>query len=109
MKRLGNFVLLFGILIILVLVATNPAWGAPGSAALEPAAQAADQAGTGMPGWPVPDKPVPQHKPGRPSRAGNYSTQVTQINAAGEEELVSLTGLEAMLADGVISDPLAGG
>ena len=62
----------------------------------------------GMPGWPVPDKPIPQHEPGAPSRAGSYSTQVNRLNAEGGDEVVTLTGLEAMLADGVIDDPLAG-
>ena len=62
----------------------------------------------GMPGWPVPDKPIPQHEPGAPSRAAGYSTQVTRLNAVGAVEVVTLSGLEAMLADGVIDDPLQG-
>jgi hypothetical protein len=62
----------------------------------------------GMPGWPVPDKPIPYHKPGHPSKAGSYNTQVTRMNAQGTEETVALTGLDALMADGVMNNPLQG-
>jgi hypothetical protein len=62
----------------------------------------------GMPTRQVPQQPIPHHDPGHPSKAGNYSTQVTRVNADGIEETETLTGLDAMLADGVIDDPLQG-
>ena len=73
----------------------------------EPGTDPAVRAG-GMPGWPVPDKPIPYHKPGYPSKAGSYSTQVTRMNAQGTEETVTLTGLTALQANGVMDDPLQG-
>ena len=30
----------------------------------------------GMPGWPVPDKPIPHHEVGQRSKGADYSTQV---------------------------------
>ena len=62
----------------------------------------------GMPGWPVPEIPIPYHRPGHRSKAGNYSTQMVRLNAEGFEENITLTGLDALLADGVINDPLQG-
>ena len=64
--------------------------------------------GGGMPGYPVPARPIPHHEPGHPARGTDYSTQVERINAQGVEENVQLTGLDAMLADGVMDDPLQG-
>lgn len=63
---------------------------------------------SGMPGWPLPAKPIPHHEPGQPARSGNASQQVTRLNAQGLEETVQLTGLDALLADGAITDPLQG-
>ncbi|MDY7079651.1 MAG: CARDB domain-containing protein [Chloroflexota bacterium] len=63
---------------------------------------------SGMPGRPVPARPIPHHEPGQLSKAANISRNVTQVNAAGVEETVELGGLEAMLADGTISDPFGG-
>jgi hypothetical protein len=62
----------------------------------------------GMPARRVPAVPIPYHEPGHPSKAAGYSTQVDQIDAAGVQETVTLTGLDALLADDVIDDPLAG-
>ena len=62
----------------------------------------------GMPPRPIPPRPIPYHEPGHPSRSTGYSTQVERINAAGEAESVTLTGLDALLADDVIDDPLEG-
>jgi len=60
----------------------------------------------GMPGWPVPDKPIPHHEPGHLSRADSYRTEVERPNELGMLEMVEVTGADAMAADGV--DPLAG-
>ena len=68
----------------------------------------AKESNGGMPGWPVPENPIPQHEVGRPFKGADYSTQVMQVDADGVEQEVTLTGLEAMLADGAIEDPLAG-
>ena len=66
-------------------------------------------AGTpGMPSRPIPVKPIPYHEPGHRSKAPRYRTQVDKVNAAGVQEAVTLTGLDALLADDVIGDPLAG-
>lgn len=65
-------------------------------------------AGSGMPARPLPAHPIPHHEPGQPSRAMEYETEVIEVSAAGVEETVTLSGLDAMLADGVIDDPLQG-
>ena len=70
-------------------------------------AQPGPEAG-GMPAWPLPAKPIPHHEPGQPARSGSASHQVTRLNAQGLEETVQLTGLDALLADGAITDPLQG-
>jgi len=62
--------------------------------------------GGGMPGYPIPDKPIPHHEPGQPSRAGSYRTQVVRENELGAQEVVEISGLDAMAADGI--DPMAG-
>ncbi len=64
--------------------------------------------GDGMPSRPAPARPIPHHEPGQPSKAASYTSQVSQINAQGVEQTVRLTGLDALLQDGVINDPLAG-
>jgi len=64
---------------------------------------------TGMPGWPTPDKPIPHHEPGQPARLGKNATySANRLNAEGQPETVELTGLDALLEDGTISDPLKG-
>jgi len=60
----------------------------------------------GMPPRPLPSRPIPHHDPGHPAKAANYATQVQRLNADGEEETVQLTGLDALMADGVMVDPL---
>ena len=69
-----------------------PTFGAPGA----------------MPGPPLPERPIPYHRPGRPSKAAGYTVQVTRLNAEGLAETVELTGLDALLADGTMDDPLQG-
>ena len=59
-----------------------------------------------MPGWPVPDKPIPHHEPGHLSRAGSYTTRVVRENEVGVQELAEISGVDAMVADGL--DPLVG-
>jgi hypothetical protein len=106
MKSLVNIILLIGMMMISIHPGTTPALG---EAFHLPDAEAPENAfltGSGMPGWPIPDKPIPVHEPGRPSRAESYSTQVMQENELGVAEIVSLSGVEAMTADGL--DPLAG-
>ena len=62
----------------------------------------------GMPPRPLPSQPIPHHEPGHPAKAANYTTQVQRLNAKGVEETVQLTGLDAMMADSVMADPLQG-
>jgi hypothetical protein len=82
------------------------------SLGLIPVAQAQGPVGEGepgpdgMPGYPAPDKPIPHHEPGQPSRAGTYRTQVVRENELGTQEVVEISGVDAMAADGI--DPLAG-
>jgi hypothetical protein len=63
---------------------------------------------TGMPGFPIPAKPLPHHEPGQPARSGDATTSIAQVNAEGKAETVELKGMDALLADGTLSDPLAG-
>lgn len=58
------------------------------------------------PGWPMPDKPIPYHRPGHLSTASQYRTQVEILSDDGLPETVMLSGVDAMVADGL--DPLAG-
>lgn len=68
----------------------------------------AKESNGGMPGWPVPENPIPHHEVGQRSKGADYSTQVMEVNADGVEQEVTLTGLDALLADGAITDPLQG-
>ncbi|MBN1994238.1 MAG: hypothetical protein JW953_16190 [Anaerolineae bacterium] len=94
------------ILITLLALLVQPALG------LIPVAQAQGPIGEGepepggMPGYPTPAKPIPHHEPGHLSRAGSYRTQVVRENELGAQELVEISGVDAMAADGL--DPLAG-
>ena len=105
MKGLIKFVLLFVILVSFGLGAANPAWG---SVLNSPNAADPDPSGGDMPGWPLPDKPIPHHEPGQPFRSGDATHQITQLNAQGIEETVELQGIDAMLADGTMTDPFQG-
>lgn len=97
MKHLLCAVLLFG---VLVSFASATAQSTQGAAAT---------AQTGMPGWPVPARPIPHHEPGQPARLGQVTAyQVSRLNAEGQPETVELTGLDALLASGTIADPLQG-
>ena len=60
----------------------------------------------GMPGRPLPPKPIPYHEPGRASNAESYTTEVMQTNEQGVQEPADISGVDAMVADGL--DPLAG-
>jgi hypothetical protein len=57
-------------------------------------------------GWPMPEKPIPYHKSGRVSTANNYTTQVEIAGENGLLELATISGVDAMVADGL--DPLIG-
>jgi len=62
----------------------------------------------GMPPRSIPTQPVPHHQPGEPSRASQYTTDVVQVDEQGAVQTATLTGLDALLADETIKDPLAG-
>ena len=103
MKRLFNFALLFVIMVSFSLAGTNPARG---SVLNLPDPDTPDRPGSGMPRQPIPVQPLPHHETGRPSNAANYVAQVSRLNEEGVEETVQLSGLEALMADGL--DPLVG-
>ncbi|MDT8306133.1 MAG: hypothetical protein RRC07_09370, partial [Anaerolineae bacterium] len=90
MKKIAVLVVLFALAFL------------PGLATSQPAGQE----GSGMPGWPAPDRPVPHHDTGKPSKADSYVTQTTRLSEEGLEEVVELTGVDALVAAG--ADPLAG-
>ena len=90
-----------------VVAADEPVPPEPGVAKTFAQEQPEPQAG-GMPGWPIPARPIPHHEPGHPSKAADYTTQVTRLNVEGVEEAVQLSGIDAMLADGRMDDPLQG-
>jgi hypothetical protein len=73
-----------------------------------PVVQIASTHRTGMPGWPIPDKPIPRHEPGQSFQSRNTTHLVTRLNPLGEQEVVELRGLDALLANGTLSDPLQG-
>jgi hypothetical protein len=95
MKRLINIALILG-----MLTSFGPAAAKP--------VQLKYQNETGMPGWPTPGQPVPHHEAGQPFRSGNATYQATRLNAQGEKENVELRGLDALLANGTLTDPLQG-
>jgi hypothetical protein len=104
--------LLFNILVIstLLLSVFPAASAAPDRMAGAPVLQSAgEMVSTQIPdnlGWPVPEKPIPYHKPGRLSNANNYTTQVEVPGKNGLLELATLSGIDAMVTDGL--DPLIG-
>jgi len=95
MKRLINIALILG-----MLTSFGPAAAKP--------VQLKSQNETGMPGWPTPGQPIPHHEAGQPFRSGNATYQATRLNAQGEKENVELRGLDALLANGTLTDPLQG-
>jgi hypothetical protein len=101
-----SIVTLLGGLLLPVLLPTGAA------NPLIPAAQAQGPVGEGepetggMPGYPQPAKPIPHHEPGHLSKAGSYRTQAEQENELGALETVQISGVDAMVADGL--DPLGG-
>ena len=104
------------ILVIMFVLVVQPTFGfsKPGAAQdsqgnlLTSPLDQASNSNSGMPGWPIPAKPIPHHEPGMPARNGNASYTTTHLNALGEPEVIQLNGLDAMLADGTLSDPLQG-
>ena len=78
------------------------------SAALSGADTNSDGESTGMPGRPIPTRPIPHHEVGRPSKAAQYTSDVVQVDDQGVQQITTLTGLDALLSDGIIDDPLAG-
>jgi hypothetical protein len=109
MKKIFTFIVLFTLVFQPELGALTST-AAQGNQPVELTSQQTTPVGDegSMPGWPLPDKPIPQHEPGQPSRSGSATYQVSRLNALGKEETFELTGLDAMLADGVMSDPLQG-
>jgi hypothetical protein len=101
MKRIVILMTLAALLIqpALGLIPVAQARGPDGEGETEPG---------GMPSYPLPAKPIPHHEPGQPSRAGSYSTQILRENELGALETVEISGLDALLADGVMNDPLQG-
>ena len=113
MKRLWNCLLLVSLLV------SSGSLAAPIAAAQEPSDPMSASSAIfleepppppqgGMPGWPVPDKPIPYHEVGRPVRGTSYSTHSLRQNELGLDEVVQLTGLDALLADSVMNDPFQG-
>ena len=111
MSRLFNLLIILGMLISF---SATPAYSTPqsnltpsDSPSSAPASNPAADS-SGMPGWPVPAQPIPHHEPGAPARSAAASYPTTRINAQGEIETLELQGLDALLADGTLSDPLQG-
>jgi hypothetical protein len=107
MKKIFSFI----VLITLVFqpgLGASPSKAAQGSQSDEPASQKAPIASESpdLPGWPMPDKPVPHHEPGHLSKASSYTSQVQRLNPEGLLETVQLNGMDAMAADDV--DPFSG-
>jgi hypothetical protein len=65
-----------------------------------------EPASTDAPGWPLPEKVIPRHEAGRPVDAGSYTTWAEKEDENGLMSAVQLSGVEAMVADGL--DPLLG-
>ena len=59
-----------------------------------------------MPGYPLPEKPIPYHRTGHPARSENYTTAITVTDESGAPQTVELSGVDALAAD--LNDPLAG-
>lgn len=99
MNRITNIFLSLCILLSLGSAVIHPVQGGALS-------NAQDVQETGMPDRPIPDKGIPYHEPGRPFIGAEYSTNVKVQNSYGAEEQVALTGIDAMMADGIMNDPL---
>jgi len=69
---------------------------------------ASEDGSPGVTSRPAPAQPIPYHEPGHLSPAVGYTTWVDRVNENGVQEAVQLNGLEAMMADGALGDPLAG-
>ena len=110
-KILLNIVSCWGILVIFSIRTTAAFENSPlvsDASTGENLLQPISKTGSGMPGWPVPAQPIPHHEPGQPFRGGDVVTQVTQLNTLGVEETVELRGIDAMLANGTMTDPFQG-
>jgi hypothetical protein len=111
MKRLCNYLLLASLLISSGSIAAPMAAAQESSVSINasstiPMEEPPPPIEGGMPGWLVPEKPIPQHEPGRPSKAAGYTSQAVMQDEMGADVVVPLIGLDAMVADGL--DPLAG-
>ncbi len=114
MKRYTMALSLFVVCCVLLASGSNPRafmqgpdGNAPATPTRTPDAKSVPTGG-GMPPRALPSRPIPYHEPGRPSKAAGYTTQVTRLNAEGMAETAELTGLDAMLADETMTDPLLG-
>jgi hypothetical protein len=107
MKHKGSLSPILVLFLLLALLVPSGFGPTRGASAQEPEpTPAIGPGGGGMPGYPRPAKPIPHHEPGQPSRAGGYRTQVVRENELGALEVVEISGVDAMAADGI--DPLAG-
>ena len=110
-RHITAFGLLFVCLVFLASGSNSRAFlqepddNAPAIPTLAPDAQLIPT-GSGMPSRPLPSHPIPHHEPGQPFRGGEATYQAAQLDALGEAETVTLTGMDALLANGTISDPL---
>jgi hypothetical protein len=69
---------------------------------------ASEDGSPGVTSRPAPAQSVPYHDPGHLSPAVGYTTWVDRVNENGIQQAVQISGLEAMMADGALEDPLAG-
>jgi len=114
MKRYTTVLSLLLVCLVLLAFSSNPRafmqrpdGDAPATPALAPDTKSIPTGG-GMPPRALPSRPIPHHEPGHPAKAANYNTQVRGINAKGMEEIIQLAGLDALMADGTMDDPLQG-
>ena len=102
-----SFYILMGVVLLFSSIVPGGLQGADvASTALADAELQMEEESTDMPGWPMPDKPIPHHEPGHLSPANSYSTQAQMEDENGVLQTVELSGLDAMVQDGY--DPLAG-
>jgi len=104
MKRLLYILFLGGVLIAFGLAAPNHARGSTAHSDV----LKVTEPGSGMPGWPLPESLIPHHEPGEPFRNGDATHQITRLNTQGMQETVELQGIDAMLANGTMTDPFQG-
>jgi hypothetical protein len=102
------FYILMGVVLLFSSIVPGGLQGAEvTSTALADAELQSEEEATGMPARTAPAQPSPYHEPGHLSTAAEYTTWVDQVNPEGFQESVQLTGLQALMADGALNDPLA--